>query len=170
MKQIINNQYIKCTEFQDINKLHSFLQTYKGKKQLFINNINENKYYFSLICYHSLLDEIEYILAFSSDTANFEFLLWDATSQIVLYTGTDLYLIDENFKYKKIIDYMSPLIGLLVTPIGNLIILEEVSLITINREGEIILKERFDLIEDYKITNDKLYIQTEEALKIIQNY
>lgn len=61
MKQIINNQYIKCTEFQVINKLHSFLQTYKGKKQLFINNINENKYYFSLICYHSLLDEIEYI-------------------------------------------------------------------------------------------------------------
>lgn len=168
MKQIMNNKYIKCTKFQSENELYSFLGKYKEKQQLFINNINENKYYFSLTCYHSLLDEIQYILSFNSDSESFQFLLWETTSQIVLYTGTDLYLIDENFKSRKIIEYMSPLIGLLITPINNLIVLEEISLKIINKTGEIILKEQFDLIEDYKIIDDKLHLQTEEGKKIIR--
>lgn len=170
MKLIKNNQYIKCTKFQDESELYSFLEKYKNKKQLFINNTNENKYYFSLASYHSLLDEIEYIISFSSDTEQFEFLLWDTTFQIVLYTGNDLYLINENFKIRKVIEYMSPLIGLLITPINNLIVLEEISLKIINKEGEIILKEQFDLIEDYKIIDDKLHLQTEEGIKIIRMF
>lgn len=168
MKLIMNNKYIKCTNYQNENELYSFLEKYKEKQQLFINYVNENKYYFSLTCYHSLLDEIQYILSFSSDNKNFELLLWDTTSQIVLYTGTDLYLIDENFKSRKIIEYMSPLIGLLISPIDNLIVLEEISLKIIDRTGKIILKEQFDLIEDYNIIDDKLHLQTEEGIKIIR--
>lgn len=168
MRQIINNRYIKCINHHSKNELFLYLDNYNKKKQLFINNTNETKYLFSLVCCHSLLNDIEFILSFSSDYKSFDILLWDTTCQLVLYTGANLYLIDEQLKIKKYLDYMSPLIGLLITPLNNLIILEEISLKIMNPNGEIIHEEQFDLVENYKMKEDKLYIETEDGLKIIR--
>lgn len=168
MKQILNNRYIKSISFQNKNGLDLFLNNNKVSKQLFIDTAYEDKYHYSLICHHSLLDEIEFILSFNSDNDSFDILFWETTSQLVLYTGTNLYLINEKLEIQTHLEYLSPLIGLYITPLNNLVIFEELSLKIMNFKGEIITNENFDLVENYEMKDDKLYIHTEEGMKIIK--
>jgi hypothetical protein len=77
------------------------------------------------------------------------FLFWNNT--LVLGTGKNIYLIDENLNVKTSLDVTTPLIGLYLVNNEKLLLLEESYVRVVNYNGEIIKSELFDLIENFNI-------------------
>ncbi|MDJ1484209.1 hypothetical protein QNI16_27165 [Cytophagaceae bacterium YF14B1] len=167
MKYIFNNKYIKVFKFLSSTEMLLFIDNQNCENKLPLDNTYGDNYY-SYILYHSLTGEKEFILSFSSDEKeeNLNFLFWYEYNLFVLDTGSFIYLIDDTLHIKAYLEVTTPLIGIYLTTKNNLILLEEASFRIVSFEGEILKHELFDLIEDFSLENDQIYIKTSEGNKI----
>lgn len=167
MKQIIENAFIKVFRFASATEATTFFKNQKVKKSLLINDFFGDSYY-CYVCYHSLTREKLYAILFSSDEdeSNLNFFIWD--NLMILDTGKNIYLLDENLKIKSTLEITTPLIGLYLINKGALLILEEAYMRVINYNGEIVKSELFDLIKDYSIKDNLLSIQINEEIQVIE--
>lgn len=163
MKQIIENRYLNGFKFSSSEEASTFFNNQNAKRSLSIEDTFGENYY-CYISYHSLTKEKQFILCFSSDDSegNLNFLFWDDQKMLVLDTGKNIYLIDDNFNIKASFEITTPLIGLYLINKDKLLLLEEAYLRVIDCEGKISKSELFDLIEDFNIKGNVLSIQTSQ--------
>lgn len=164
MKQIFNNQYITSFKFIHHKDVAVFISHQNIKNVLTLEETFGDNYY-CYVFYDSLTREKKFIISFSSDDAESELnlLRWEAADRLVLDTGKFLYLIDNDFIIRGCFDISSPLIGLQLTSKNRLLVLEEASLRLINSEGQILINELFDLIEDFFVSDSYFLIKTSEG-------
>lgn len=86
---------------------------------------------------------------------------------VVLDTGANIYLIDEELNVVTSIEVTSPLIGLYVIDNEKILILEEIFIRIVDCKGQIIKSHSSDLIEGFSIQENSLYIQTSEGSRTI---
>lgn len=167
MKQIIRNSYVKTFKFTSLQEMSAFVSNQGVKNHLSIDDILGNNYY-CYVGYHSLTKEKQFILSFSSDESddNLNFLFCD--NLFVLDTGTNIYLIDESLSIKVSLEITTPLIGLYLINNEKLLILEEAYMRVMDYKGEIVKSELFDLIEDFSVKDNLLFIRTSEENKVIE--
>mgnify|MGYP003429414724 CR=1 FL=1 len=167
MKQVIKNTYIKGFRFSSEEEALTFLKNQKAERSLSLEDTFGDSYY-CYVCYHSLTRERQFVLSFSSDESedNLNFLFWD--NMLVLDTGKNIYLIDENLNIKTSLEITTPLVGLYLISNEKLLVLEEAYMRIINYNGDIEKAELFDLIEDFSINDNLLSIQTSEENKVIE--
>lgn len=167
MKQVFNNSYIKAFKFTSSQEASTFASNQGAKKVLSIDDTFGDNHY-CYVTYHSLTKQKQFVLSFSSDENedNLIFLYWD--SLLVLDTGKNIYLIDESINIKASLEITTPLIGLYLVKKERLLVLEEAYMRMIDRNGDIVKAELFDLIEDFSIKDNLLSIQTSEENKVIE--
>ncbi|GHT71673.1 hypothetical protein FACS1894174_09640 [Bacteroidia bacterium] len=167
MKQIINNRYLKIFKLSSLKEMLFFLKDQKVENSLYIEDTYGDNYY-CYVCHHSLTKEKLFILSFSSckNEDNLNFLFWN--NHIILDTGNFIYILDENLRIKSSLEISIYLIGLYLIDNNTLLILEEASFKIINYKGKIIQSESFDIIENFDIKDNLLYIQTSKENKIIK--
>ena len=161
MKQIYENKYMQSIAFGSLKELDYYLKQQPSTlEKIFINDGIYDKYYALVFC-HSLIETKEFIILFGSDEDEDlqSILYWDKASLIVLNTGSRIYLINEKLEIITSFDYLSLLIGMYITTKNNLIVLGDIFVKILNMEGDIIKSESFDLIQDYSLNNDELYIK-----------
>lgn len=163
MKQIFNNSYLKSFKFSSYQEVEEFLDSQKSKCALALKETFGNNY-FCYVCYHSLTRDVLFTLTFSSDADadSFNFLFWDEPKLFVLDTGEYIYLLNDKLSIVKFLDITTPLIGLYLVGKDRLLILEEAFLRLVDAEGKVIKSELFDLILDFGIKNDRLFIKTDQ--------
>ncbi len=163
MKQIFRNKYLKVLSFYSLKEQKVFLGNQVTKNILSIDETFGDNH-FCYVCYDSLSGAVQFILAFSSDenTSNLNFLFWDNHNICVLDTGRCTYLIEENLSILNSFETITPLIGFHLLNSDTLLLLEEAYFRVINSKGRILKDKSFDLISNFKIEDEKLYIQTYE--------
>lgn len=167
MKQIIKNSYVKTFKFESSQEASTFANNQGSKKALSIDNAIGDNYY-CCVGYHSLTKDKQFVLSFSSDEndGNLNLLFWD--NLIVLDTGKNIYLIDENLSIKVMLEVTTPLIGLYLINKERLLVLEEAYMRMINHNGDVVKTELFDLIVNFSIKDNLLSIQTSKENKVIE--
>ena len=107
-------------------------------------------------------------LSFSSDESedNLNIMYWN--DLIVLDIGKIIYLIDDFLEIRSSIEITTPLVGLYVINDERLLVLKEAFVKVINNKGEVVRAELTDLIEDFSVKDNLLFIQTNEENKIIE--
>lgn len=167
MKQIVNNKYIKGFKFSSPEEVATFFSNQKANCSLSIEDTFGDNYY-CYVCYHSLTEEKLFALSFSSDENedDLSFLFWN--SLFVVDTGKNVYLIDETVNIKTSLETTTALIGLYEINSENLLVLEEAYMRVIDCNGQTLKSELFDLIEDFSIKDNVLFIQTSEENKVIE--
>ena len=169
MKQIFRNQYLKSFRFSSPQEALFFVNNQNVKNQLSIEDtFGDNDYCY--ICYNSLTSEKKFLLTFSSDIDddNLSFLFWETQKVFVLDTGKNIYLIDDSLAIKASLEISISLVGLYLVDDDKLLILEEASFKVVNGKGQILLSESLDLIEDFSIKENILFIQTSDEHKIFK--
>ena len=167
MKQIIKNIFIETYKFNSSREASTFLSNQVAEKILSLND-SYGDYYYCIVGYHSLTLEKKFVLLFSSDEKedNLNFMFWD--NSLVLDTGRNIYLIDENLDIKVILEVFTPFRGLYLINNEKLLVLEDIYLTIINYDGDVIMQESFDFIENLSIQDNVLSIQTSEGNKVFQ--
>ncbi len=166
IKQIINNKYSKVFCFYSSHEIETFISNQKNTKILSFDE-SYGDYFYCIIFFHSLTKEKEFILTFSSDEReeNLNLLFWN--NSFVISTGKSIYVIDEKYNIKSTYQITTQLIGLFLLKLNKLLVLEEAYMRIISWEGKIIKSELFDVISNFSINDDFLFIQTNEDSKII---
>lgn len=169
MKIIFNNKYIEIFKMESFREFSIFVNNQNIKKKISLNEPYGDHYY-CYIFYDSLTKEKSCIVDFHTDQPekNLNLLIWKNTSFLVLDTGMNLYLIDNEFNVKTSFEILSPIIGLHITSGNNLLILEEASVRVIQSNGQIIKTELFDFIEDFNLQEDILSIKTNVGSKVFK--
>jgi hypothetical protein len=169
MKQVIKNQYLKGFRFSSLQEASTFLGNQAIKKCLALGDTYGDNYY-CYICYNSLTAEKQFVLSFSSDESdeNLNFLFWDERELLVLDTGKNIYLIDNNLFVKAFFEITTPLIGLYLINNSELLLLEEGFMRLVDYNGKILESELFDLIEDFAIKDSRLVIQANGEQKVFE--
>ncbi|MBC8619137.1 hypothetical protein H8788_15435 [Parabacteroides faecis] len=167
MRQVIRNKYLKGFSFLSLREALTFLDNQGVNKNLSLEETFGENYY-CYICYHSLTQEKLFSLSFSSDESedNLNIMYWN--DLIVLDIGKKNYLIDDFLEIRSSIEITTPLVGLYVINDERLLVLEEAFVRVINNKGEVVRAELTDLIEDFSVKDNLLFIQTNEENKIIE--
>ena len=167
MRQVIRNKYLKGFSFLSLREALTFLDNQGVNKNLSLEETFGENYY-CYICYHSLTQEKLFSLSFSSDESedNLNIMYWN--DLIVLDIGKKIYLIDDFLEIRSSIEITTPLVGLYVINDERLLILEEAFVRVINNKGEVVRAELTDLIEDFSVKDNLLFIQTSEENRIIE--
>ena len=97
---------------------------------------------------------------------NLNIMYWN--DLIVLDIGKKNYLMDDFLEIRSSSEITTPLVGLYVINDERLLILEEAFVRVINNKGEVVKSELIDLIEDFSIKDNLLFIQTSEENRIIE--
>lgn len=167
MKQIVQNKYLKGFRFSSSEEASIFFKNQKANNSLSIEGtLGDN--YDCYVCYHSLTKEKIFVLSFSSDEDedNLSFLFWN--NCFVISTGKNIYLINDALNIKACLEITTALVGLYIISNERLLLLEEAYLRVIDYNGRIVEKELFDLIDDFSIKDNVLYIQTSEGEKVTE--
>jgi len=167
MKQINGNQYIKSFGFKTSQECSTFVSN-QGIKNILSLDETYGDNSICYVCYNSLTHEKLFIITFSTDEDenNLSLLHWNESHLLVLDTGKEIYLIDNNLNLKSSLEVTTPLAGLYLTKGNNLLILEEASMRLISSKGEVLKSELFDLIENFSIVGSLLSIKTSEGSKV----
>ena len=167
MRQVIRNKYLKGFSFLSLREALTFLDNQGVNKNLSLEETFGENYY-CYICYHSLTQEKLFSLSFSSDESedNLNIMYWN--DLIVLDIGKKNYLIDDFLEIRSSIEITTPLVGLYAINDERLLVLEEAFVRVINNKGEVVRAELTDLIEDFSVKDNLLFIQTNEENKIIE--
>jgi hypothetical protein len=166
MKQVFKNRVIKAYVFNSYEELSTFKSNQQIPNFLELDNTFGNLY-ICYICYDSLTQKKIFSISFSSDSSEEQlfFYAWQESKLMVVDTGREIYLIDNELRIVASFDITSPLIGIHVTKPNNLLVLEEASLKLIDFEGKILMNSMFDLIEEFDINDNILSIRTAEESK-----
>lgn len=167
MRQIINNRYLEVFKFSLKAEAETFFNNQSIGHVLKIDDFLGD-YYYCYVVRNSLTGKGDYLLFFSSDKQeeNLNFLFWN-TNLFVLDVGQNIYFLDKELNIKSSFEIITPLIGLFLTKGNNLVVLEETWYRLINDDGQVLSNESFDLIENFSLSDDKLFIQTAEENKHI---
>lgn len=160
MKIITKNLYIKEYSFGSFREQAFFLDNINSQKQLVLENTYGELYY-SYVFYNSITQEKEFTLSFCSDfiKENINICLWTNKNIVIISFDSYIYFIDnKEGRVIKEIDLTSPLIGFYQIDDNKMLVLEEAYIRTINPNGEIIQDMKTDLIENFTIQNDVLYV------------
>lgn len=167
MKHIIQNRYFKGTSFLSSEEALIFLNSQETNRKISLDETFGDNYY-CYVCCHALTQEKLFALSFSSDERedNLIFLYWN--NLIVLYTGKNIYLIDEVVNIKVSLEITTSLVGLYVINDERLLVLEEASIRIINSKGEVVKNKLTAFIENFTIKDNVLRILTEEDNDVIE--
>jgi len=169
MRQIINNQYFKCFNFNSHQELSSFVSNQNAEGEIFLDQTYGTNYY-SYVGYHSLTSNKKFVISFSSDESedNLNLLFWNEAMLFVVDTGKVLFFIDYELNLKSCLEITSPVIGLYLTDERNLLVLEEASMRLINMQRQVLKSELFNLIQSFDLKDGSLNIQTEDETLIFK--
>lgn len=167
MKQIIKNKYLKEFRFSTLQEASFFCKNQKAKRSVFLEDSLGDNYY-CYVCYHSLTQEKLFVLFFGSDENenNLNFSFWNHL--FILDTGKRIYLMDEFLNIKIWFPIITSLIGFYIINQDRLLLLEEAYMRIVDSQGKVIENESFNLIENFRIENNVLFIQTSDSDKIIK--
>lgn len=162
MKYIFNNIYIKVLSFESFGKYCRYIDGIPGKK-FHLEGSYGDKYYTFLVK-DSLSQENLFIYSFQSDYSKNDLavLFWEKAGLIVLHTGTYLYFIDRSWSVKFSFEISTVLIGFHITKDANLLIMQEASITLINSDGKKIKAANFDLIENFRLEEETLFLFADE--------
>lgn len=164
MKTIIKNIYVKEYCFSSYREQALFLDNINSQKQLVLENTYEELYY-CYVFYNSITQEKELTLSFSSDFTkeNISICFWINKNIVIVSFDSFVYFIDnKECKVIEEIDLTSPLIGIYQIDDDKILILEETYIRTIDPNGKIIQDMKTDLIENFNIQDDILYVFAED--------
>lgn len=133
------------------------------KVYLPIQDSDGDIYYCCILC-HSLTGESQSAFSFTSyqEEENLNLLFWDNKKLLVLDNGKQIYLIDDSLTIRASFEITTPLIGLYLVG-DKLLILEEAFLRVVDSQGNVLECEVFDLIENFDLVGNTLFIQTNEG-------
>lgn len=160
MKIIVNNLYVNEYCFNSFREQALFLNNINTQKQLVLENTYGEFYYCYVFC-NSFAQEKEFVLSFCSDFIKENISIFLGTNKNVVIISFDsyIYFIDKKEgQVIKEIGLTSPLIGIYQIDDNKILLLEEVYIRTANPYGEIVQNMKTDLIEDFYIQDDMLYV------------
>jgi hypothetical protein len=168
MKQIFGNRFVKAISFRTYEEWAYFSNNHSSVKNLWLES-SDGEYYISYVFCDSLTKRPFFILSFCCESMESELnlMLWDKSKLIVVETDTQIHLVNEEPSVIASLDVTSSIIGFHLTQANNLLILEEAYLRLIDFEGKILIRELFDLAEDYTLEGNMLIIKTAEERKRI---
>ena len=99
---------------------------------------------------------------------NLSFLFWDEQGVVVLDTGREVYLVDDNLNLVISFDISICLIVFYLINEDRLLVLEEASFKLVTSKGQLLMEESLDLIEDFSFKDNILFIQTSQESRTLQ--
>jgi hypothetical protein len=170
MKIICNNIWTTCFATKSYRELSEQIIKHENNKIIVLNEDKKGIYYYCICGNDSLTQKNIFSLVFASDYEenNIFFLTWDKL--FIISTGTELYFIStEHIKVNTSLSLFSPLIGLYITQENNLLVLEELSCKILSRTGKVVSEDYFnDVIEDFKLQDNMLFIKIDNELHTIK--
>lgn len=160
MNIIVKNLYVKEYCFGSFREQTLFLNNINSQKQLVLENTYGELYYCYVFC-NSITQEKEFALSFCSDfiKENIKICFWINKNIVIICFDSYVYFIDnKEGQVIKEIGLTSPLIGVYQIDDNKMLVLEETYIRTVNPYGEIIQDMTTDLIDDFNIQHDVLYI------------
>lgn len=160
MNIIVKNLYVREYCFDSFREQTLFLNNIDSQKQLVLENTYGELYY-CYVFYNSITQEKEFTLSFCSDfiKENINICFWTNKNIVIISFDSYIYFIDnKEGQVIKEIGLTSPLIGVYQIDDSKILVLEEVYIRTVNPYGEIIQDMTTDLIEDFNIQDDVLYV------------
>lgn len=166
MMQIFKNKFIKTYAFNSYDESMVFERNQSVDLFLTLDGSFGDRYFY-YVCFDSLTQEKLFYISFCSDMKEEElvFFHWHESKLMVIDTGKEIYLIDNELRIVANFEITSPLIGLHLTNENKLLILEEASLRLIDFEGKILMNSMFDLLKEFRIKENVLLIRTAEELR-----
>jgi hypothetical protein len=107
----------------------------------------------------------QFYVTFGADEKQEDFgiLFWESTDFFILFTNEKVYFISYEPAIKYSFEVTTPLIGLHIIDDDKILILEETAFKLINSDGQVLKDEFFDLVLNFKLENDTLFITTDEG-------
>jgi len=166
MKLIVENKYIKTFSFRTYQESSTFVDKQEAKFKLSLNETYGDNF-ICYVCYDSLTQQKLFAISFESDEDldNLNLLTWIENRLLVLDSGKRIYVIDDSLNIVSSLEITTPLVGLHVINRDSLLVLEEASMRIINPEGVVLKSELFDLMENFTIANDILFVNTSDGNK-----
>lgn len=163
MNIIVKNLYVKEYCFGSFREQTLFLNNINSQKQLVLENTYGELYYCYVFC-NSITQEKEFALSFCSDfiKENIKICFWINKNIVIICFDSYVYFIDnKEGQVIKEIGLTSPLIGVYQIDDDKMLVLEETYIRTVNPYGEIVQDMTTDLIDDFNIQDDVLYVFTD---------
>jgi hypothetical protein len=163
MNIIVKNLYVKEYCFGSFREQTLFLNNINSQKQLVLENTYGELYYCYVFC-NSITQEKEFTLSFCSDfiKENIKICFWINKNIVIISFDSYVYFIDnKEGQVIKEIGLTSPLIGVYQIDDNKMLVLEETYIRTVNSYGEIVQDMTTDLIDDFNIQDDVLYVFTD---------
>lgn len=163
MKIIVANLYVREYCFGSFREQTLFLDNINSQKQLVLENTYGELYY-CYVFYNSVTHEKEFALSFSCDFIKDNILIcfWTNKNIVIISFDSSIYFIDsKECRVIEEIGLTSPLIGVYQINDNKILILEEAYIRTVNSYGKIVQDMKTDLIEDFNIQDDILYVFAE---------
>jgi len=169
MRQIFKNRFIKPYFFGSSNELSRFVRNLGEVKELWLeDSVGAN--YVCYVCRESLSGEVIFCLSFCSEEEvnDLNLIHWSKANLMVVETGKTVQLINEDLIVIKVLDLTYPVIGFQITPMNNLLVLEEGSMRLVDFEGKVLMEKVFDLIEDFELDGNTLIVKTAEGIESVK--
>lgn len=160
MNVIIKNLYVKEYCFGSFREQTLFLNNIHSQKQLALEN-TYGEFYYCYVFYNSITQEKEFTLSFCSDyiKENINICFWINKNIVIISLDSCIYFINnKEGQVIKEIGLTSPVIGVYQIDDDKILVLEEDYIRTINSHGEIVQDMTTDLIEDFNIQDNVLYV------------
>jgi hypothetical protein len=169
MNIIIDNSFFKEYVFESYRELSTFLNNQQVEKRLSVNDYSGD-YYYCYISVDALTKEKRFLISFSSDFPEdkINFVLWNEKGKMLIDTGKMLYLVDGNLTLNKSFETATPLIGLHFISEDKILLLEEIVLRIIDFNGNIVKEEQFDIIRDFSIKDNMVFINNDDGQLVFE--
>lgn len=166
MRQIFQNRFLRGYQFSNSIEQATFVENVSATRVLTIEESDGQ----NPICYvgrNSLSHEAEFAIAFRSDLSEENLNLVSWNNRIIFDSGCMVYFVTPEIVLQTSLELTSPLIGLHVISESKLLILEEVFMRIVDRDGRILKSESFDLISDVVLENKRIVLSTDNGNQII---
>jgi len=169
MKIIFENRYIVYHVFDYEHEFNTFINNHGTTKKLILG-AQGGKYFYSYVCHDSLTSDKLFMIGFDTDVEKEElhFLIWKNNHLIVFNNGSETFLINDKMEILMSFFNTTPLIGFHITKSDSLLVLAEAELKLVSKAGDILMNEQFDLLNDYYIKDDKLYIKNDFMDRVVK--
>jgi hypothetical protein len=168
MKQIVNNLYVKEYSFTSFQEFKQFFDNVECEKKIFFDDTLGDDYYCYKFC-DSLGGETKFIIGFNTDSTSewLNILFWNSKKLLVIETGSHIKTLDENLNTVFSQSVFSRVNGLYVSGKDNLLVMEEIGIVLIDSNGNILEDIRYELVKDYRVENDVLFMELYDEQKFI---
>jgi hypothetical protein len=166
MKQIERNSYFRSFDYNTEHEALMFVKNLNTLKHLHLSESFGDRY-FCYVNYDCITKEKQFVISFGTyeKSDNLKLMWWNKS--LLVDTGSEIYLIDENLHIKVKLDIYASFIGFFLINESMCLCLGEINLWIINMEGEILRSESYHLINSLEFSENDLTIKAENKdLKI----